>query len=452
MELKDKKVLVYGAGKSGVGAAMLLSKVGAKPVLFDEKLSEEKMKELLKDTPNASVSFGVLPEEMISTLDLAVLSPGVPCDIPNVVRMRDARVPIWGEVELAYQTSKGHVLGITGTNGKTTTTSLLGEIMKNAGYDTFVVGNIGNAYTDAALATQEDSVLVAELSSFQLETTRLFHPVVSAILNITPDHLNRHHTMKEYIRCKEIITQNQTKDDVCVLNYEDEELLGFARVCPADVFFFSSARRIENGIYLDGTNIVITRGGRDRILLDVRELQLIGVHNFENVMAAAAMALTYGVPEESIRATCIAFKPVAHRIEFSGVKNGVRWYNDSKGTNPDAAIRGIRAMMWPTLLIAGGYDKGSDYRDWIRSFEGRVKWLVLEGKTKYDIRDAALSVGFPEEKIVILENMNEAMDFCRDHAEPGDAVLLSPACASWGEFPNYEVRGDIFKQYVREKA
>jgi UDP-N-acetylmuramoylalanine--D-glutamate ligase len=169
-------------------------------------------------------------------------------------------------------------------------------------------------------------------------------------------------------------------------------------------------------------------------------------------MAAAAMALTYGVPMESIRKTCESFNPVAHRIEFSGEKNGVRWYNDSKGTNPDAAIKGIQAMNRPTLLIAGGYDKGSDYREWIRSFEGKVKWFVLEGKTKFDIRDAAVSVGFPEEKIVLLENMNEAMDFCRDHAEPGDAVLLSPACASWGEFPNYEVRGDKFKEYVREKA
>jgi UDP-N-acetylmuramoylalanine--D-glutamate ligase len=324
--------------------------------------------------------------------------------------------------------------------------------MKKAGYHTFVVGNIGNAYTDAALATREESVIVAELSSFQLETTCDFHPAVSAILNITPDHLNRHHTMEEYIRCKELITKNQTKDDVCVLNYEDEELRAFANECPADIFWFSSERRIENGIYLDGNNIVITRGGADSVLLDVSDLKLLGVHNYENVMAAAAMALTYGVSIESIRKTCEEFNPVAHRIEFSGEKNGVRWYNDSKGTNPDAAIKGIQAMTRPTLLIAGGYDKGSDYREWIQSFEGRVKWLVLEGKTKFDIRDDAVSVGFPEEKIVLLENMNEAMDFCRDHAEPGDAVLLSPACASWGEFPNYEVRGDKFKEYVREKA
>ena len=452
MELRDKKVLVYGAGKSGIGAVSLLRKVGAHPVLFDEKKTEEELRAILGDTDNASVCYGTIPASVMEALDLAVLSPGVATDLPNVNALRDQGIPIWGEVELAYQTSRGHVLGITGTNGKTTTTSLLGEIMENAGYHTFVVGNIGNAYTDAALSTRDESVIVAELSSFQLETIHEFHPAVSAILNITPDHLNRHHTMEEYIRCKELITKNQTKEDVCVLNYEDEELRAFANVCPADVFWFSSERKIENGIYLDGNDIVVTRGGREHVLLDVTTLKLIGVHNYENVMAAAAMALTYGVSEESIRETCISFNPVAHRIEFSGEKNGVRWYNDSKGTNPDAAIKGIQAMKWPTLLIAGGYDKRSDYRDWIRAFEGRVKWLVLEGKTKFDIRDAAVSVGFPEEKIVILENMTEAMDFCRDHAEPGDAVLLSPACASWGEFPNYEVRGDKFKEYVREKA
>ena len=226
MELRDKKVLVYGAGKSGIGAAALLSKVGAHAVVFDEKKSEEELKELLKDIPDTSVCFGTIPDEVISSLDLAVLSPGVPTDIGPVNALRDAGIPIWGEVELAWQTSKGHVLGITGTNGKTTTTSLLGEIMEKAGCHTFVVGNIGNAYTDAALATTEESVIVAELSSFQLETTCEFHPAVSAILNITPDHLNRHHTMEEYIRCKELITKNQTKEDVCVLNYEDEELRG----------------------------------------------------------------------------------------------------------------------------------------------------------------------------------------------------------------------------------
>ena len=214
MELKDKKVLVYGAGKSGIGAASLLSKVGAHAVVFDEKKCEEELRELLKDVPGTSVCIGKIPEEVVSSLDLAVLSPGVPTDIEPVNALRGAGIPIWGEVELAWQTSKGSVLGITGTNGKTTTTSLLGEIMTKAGYHTFVVGNIGNAYTDAALMTREESVIVAELSSFQLETTCEFHPAVSAILNITPDHLNRHHTMEEYIRCKELITKNQTKEDV----------------------------------------------------------------------------------------------------------------------------------------------------------------------------------------------------------------------------------------------
>ena len=313
------------------------------------------------------------------------------------------------------------------------------------------MGNIGSPYTEAAMTIGKDSTVVIELSSFQLETIEAFHPAVSAILNITPDHLNRHHTMDEYIRCKKLVTLNQNSDDVCVLNYEDEVLRAFADECPASVFWFSSRRRIDNGIYYEDGKIILTRDGRCDLIAETEKLSLPGLHNYENIMAAAAMAYSAGVSLDVIRETIANFKPVEHRIEYVDEINGVIWYNDSKGTNPDAAIKGIQAMTRPTLLIGGGYDKGSDYREWILSFDGKVKWFVLEGKTKYDIREAALSCGFPEEKIVLFETMHEAMDFCRDHAEPGDAVLLSPACASWGEFPNYEVRGEKFKEYVRKE-
>ena len=456
MDLKNKKVLVYGAGKSGIGAARLLIHVGACPVLFDEKegvTSEELLAKLDAAVRDKAEAFaGKLTHELLSGIDLAVLSPGVPTDIPNVKAIREAGIPIWGEVELAYRTSGGRVLGITGTNGKTTTTTLLGEIMTNADPDTFVVGNIGNPYTEAAMSIDENATIVIELSSFQLETIEEFHPSVSAILNITPDHLNRHHTMEEYIRCKKLVTLNQDKNDTCVLNYEDEELRRFAEECPANVFWFSSLRRIENGIYYEDGKIILTRDGRNDLIAETEKLSLPGLHNYENIMAATAMAYSAGVSLDIIRKTIANFKPVEHRIEYVDEKNGVIWYNDSKGTNPDAAIKGIQAMSRPTLLIGGGYDKGSDYREWIRSFDGRVKWFVLEGKTKYDIRQAAIECGFPEERIVLFENMHEAMDFCRDHADPGDAVLLSPACASWGEFPNYEVRGERFKEYVRKEV
>ena len=451
MDFKGKKVLVYGAGKSGVGAANLLAETGAVPVLFDEKAGVTPKELLAKvaEPEKTEAVTGELTDELIGSLSLAVLSPGVPTDIPNVERIRTAGVPIWGEVELAYQVGRGRVLAITGTNGKTTTTSLLGEIMKAAVPEVFVVGNIGNAYTGAALKTTDKSTVVAEISSFQLETIHTFHPQISAILNITEDHMNRHHTMAEYIRVKELITKNQTKKDTCVLNYEDPVLRDFADKCPARVFWFSSKTKLADGIYLDGDEIVLNRDGVHADIVNVNDLILIGTHNYENVMAAVAMAYSAGVDIRTIADVCRHFKPVPHRIEYVDEKRGVAWYNDSKGTNPDAAIKGIQAMKRPTFLIAGGYDKGSDYREWIRSFGGKVKKLVLEGATKDNIRAAAIECGFPEKDIVMENTMHEAMDYCRDHAEAGDAVLLSPACASWGEFPNYEVRGDKFKEYVR---
>ncbi len=453
MEFRDRRVLVYGAGKSGIGACGLLSEIGARPVLYDEKVYEDPgaMKQGLAEPEKTEAVCGPLSDELIRSLDLAVLSPGVPCDVPGVVRIREAGIPIIGEIELGYQVGKGRILAITGTNGKTTTTALLGEIMKAYVPDVFVVGNIGNAYTGAAAKTNANSCVVAEISSFQLETICDFRPEVSAILNITEDHLNRHHTMEEYIRVKEMITLNQDRSCTCVLNHLDPVLREFGKACPASVFWFSSEEELPEGIFLRGDLIVVRRGGGEEILLDVNDLKLIGVHNYENVMAAAAMALSAGVPLQVIADVCRNFRPVAHRIEYIDEKNGVIWYNDSKGTNPDAAVKGILSMKRPTFLIAGGYDKKSDYSDWIRSFGNRVKKLVLEGTTRFDIRDTALRCGFPEDDIVVVETMREAMDYCRDHAEPGDAVLLSPACASWGEFPNYEVRGEVFREYVTKE-
>ncbi len=453
MDFSGKKVLVYGAGKSGIGAADLLSRCGACPVLFDEKegLSSEDLLKKLENPSGALAFAGNLPAEVSDSLELIILSPGVPTDLPRVLEFKKRGIPVWGEIELAYRVGKGRVLAVTGTNGKTTTTSLLGEIMKNAVPEVFVVGNIGNAYTAAALKTTSRSTVVAEISSFQLETIHEFKPQVSAILNITEDHMNRHHTMEEYIRVKESIAENQDKSCTCVLNYEDPVLRSFAEVCPAETFFFSSAHTLDEGFYLDGNKIILAHDGKKQDFVNTDELLLLGIHNYENIMAAAAMALSAGVPAESIAETVRHFKPVEHRIEFVAEKRGIAWYNDSKGTNPDAAIKGICAMKRPTFLIAGGYDKGSDYHAWIRSFGGRVVFLVLEGKTKENIRAAALECGFPEEKIILRDSMHEAMDFCRDNAKEGEAVLLSPACASWGEFPNYEVRGEKFKEYVQNE-
>jgi UDP-N-acetylmuramoylalanine--D-glutamate ligase len=310
-----------------------------------------------------------------------------------------------------------------------------------------VVGNIGIPYTSVAADMTEETVTVAEISSFQLETIHAFAPKVSAILNITPDHLNRHHTMECYIRTKEDITKNQTKDDTCVLNYEDEELRSFAEHCPATVVFFSSRRVLAEGFYLEGDDIWYAHEGGRTHVIRVDELNLLGRHNYENVMAACAMAMSFGVPMDKIVEVLKRFTAVEHRIEYVTEKRGVKFYNDSKGTNPDAAIQGIRAMNRPTFLIGGGYDKQSEYDAWIEAFDGKVKELVLIGQTADKIAECAHRHGFTD--TVKCETFEEAIRHCYAHAVSGDAVLLSPACASWGMFPNYEERGRIFKEIVR---
>lgn len=449
MELQGKKVLVFGSGKSGIGASDLLVKVGAFPVIYDGNAETDKDAVVHKTdgTYPVNVYAGELPKEVQDSLDLVVLSPGVPTDLPLVKSFYEQGLPVWGEVELAYRVGDGEVLAITGTNGKTTTTALLGKIMQDARESVFVVGNIGTPYTSKALEMKQNSVTVAEISSFQLETIDEFAPKVSAILNITEDHLNRHHTMEEYIRVKELITENQGTEDVCVLNYEDEVLREFGKHLTPRVVFFSSGRKLDEGIYLDGNKIILKDGEKEIEVVKTEDLKLLGKHNFENVMAAVAMAYYDGVSLDSIRKSICEFTAVAHRIEYVTEKKGVVYYNDSKGTNPDAAIKGIQAMNRPTLLIGGGYDKQSGYDEWIEAFDGKVRYLVLIGQTKEKIKEAAEKHGFHD--IILCEDLKEAVKVCEEKAQPGDAVLLSPACASWGQFDNYEQRGDMFKEYVR---
>lgn len=449
MDLKGKRVLVFGSGKSGIGAAELLGQVGACPVLYDGNpdLDKEAVLHKTASIKETDIYAGGLPEEVQKSLDLAVLSPGVPTDLPLVKSFYEQGLPVWGEVELAFRTGKGRVLAITGTNGKTTTTALLGKIMEDAEDSVFVVGNIGTPYTSKALEMKEDSVTVAEISSFQLETIEKFAPCVSAILNITEDHLNRHHTMEEYIRVKELIVKNQKPEDVCVLNYEDPVLREFGKNIVPQTVYFSSERRLEKGIFLEDGQIILKTEDQEISLVKTDNLKLLGKHNFENVMAAAAMAYYAGVSVESIRKSICEFTAVEHRIEYVTEKNGVVYYNDSKGTNPDAAIKGIQAMNRPTWLIGGGYDKGSSYDEWLNSFDGKVRSLVLIGQTKEKIREAAERLGVCS--CILCENLQEAVKICAEKAQPGEAVLLSPACASWGQFDNYEQRGDCFKEYVK---
>ncbi|MDE6744775.1 MAG: UDP-N-acetylmuramoyl-L-alanine--D-glutamate ligase [Lachnospiraceae bacterium] len=449
MDLTGKKVIVMGAGISGISAVRLLLDVGAVPVLFDEneKLDRAKVTGQLGGK-EIEIVTGTLPKEFIESAALLVMSPGIPVDTPFVEQFRKARIPVWGEIELAYQYAKGDVIAITGTNGKTTTTALTGKIMEDYYGKAYVVGNIGAPYTAAALDTKDGEVTVAEISSFQLETIHNFHPRISAILNITPDHLNRHHTMENYVACKEAVAGNQTSADVCVLNYENDYTRAFADRCPAKVVFFSSGQRLEEGIYLQGEDIMYADGGSHRKLLNIHEMKLLGLHNVENVMAAIGMALAYGVPEQSVIKSVKEFTAVEHRIEYVATVRGVDYYNDSKGTNPDAAIKGIQAMNRKTVLIGGGYDKDSSYDEWIESFDGKVSWLVLLGQTREKIADCARAHDF--QNIILTDSLEEAVRVSASKAGAGEAVLLSPACASWGMFTNYEERGRMFKELVKK--
>lgn len=450
--MEKEKVLVVGTGKSGIAATQLLLRTGKLPVLFDSNAELDKDEILGKlalcgdEKKQVEIVLGDLTEEEKKALSGVVLSPGVPTDTEFVNDLRNRGLLISGEIELAFEQEKGAVLAITGTNGKTTTTTLLGEIMKATGKKTFVVGNIGNPYTLEAEKTDADSVTVAEISSFQLETIHTFRPRVSAILNITPDHLNRHHTMENYVKTKQDITKNQTKEDYCVLNAEDPYTDAFLEQCPATVILFSSQRELADGYFYADECIYKAVQGKKQKLMNIHEMRLLGMHNVENVMAAIAMADAYGADMEVILGVVRDFKAVEHRIEYVKTVRGVDYYNDSKGTNPDAAIKGIGAMVKPTYLIGGGYDKQSEYDEWIESFGGKVRKLVLLGQTREKIADCAKKHGFTD--YIFVDDLQQAVDYCAEHAKEGEAVLLSPACASWGMFPNYEVRGKMFKDMV----
>ncbi|HAN51400.1 MAG TPA: UDP-N-acetylmuramoyl-L-alanine--D-glutamate ligase [Lachnospiraceae bacterium] len=446
----SEKYLVVGAGKSGVAAIDLLLRLGKDCLLYDgnKDLDITALKASHSNWDSVQIIAGDLDDSVLEACTIAVLSPGVPTDLPVVDAMRSHGLKIWGEVELAYQLGKGQVCAITGTNGKTTTTALTGEIMKTYFNSTFVVGNIGIPYTGVADQTKEDSVVVAEISSFMLETIDAFHPHVSAILNITPDHLNRHHTMENYILAKENITKNQTEKDIVILNYDDPVLREFGKTAIPRVVYFSSKEKVPGGMYVEGEKLISEFSGQREEVVSITELNIVGSHNYENALAAIAFGQAMGVPMENIRKALRSFQAVEHRIEFTAEKRGVRFYNDSKGTNPDAAIKAVDAMQWPTCLIGGGYDKQSDFDEWVSHFPGKVKKLTLIGATAKQIAASCDKIGFKDYEFC--ETLEEAIDHCYRAAEKGDCVLLSPACASWDMFKSYEERGEIFKDYVRK--
>ena len=440
--------LVCGMAKSGIAAATLLHKQGAVVTLQDMKKREDVPQAALDlEQKGVMLYTGKNPDDIAEKQDLIVLSPGVPCDLDFIQKAEQAGVLVMSEIELAYTETHCPVTAITGTNGKTTTTTLVGEMMKTVYPQTAVVGNIGIPYSEKVETLTKDDWVVAEISSFQMEKAKTFHPHISAVLNITPDHLNRHKTMENYIAMKERIFENQTEQDFCILNHADVVCRDMAEKTKAQIFFFSSQTILEKGIYLQGEHIWVKWHDIDEALLSVKELKILGVHNYENVMAATAMAICANIPLKQIRTVLREFAGVEHRIEYVATVDGVDYYNDSKGTNTDASIRAVLAMEKPIVLIGGGYDKGVSFDAWTQLFKGRVKHLVLIGVTAPQIRQSAEKYGFTA--ITECETFADAVNECHRQASTGDCVLLSPACASWGMFDNYEQRGNLFKEQVK---
>lgn len=449
MNIKDKKVLLVGLAKTGVSTIKKLDKLGASIVVTDIK-PKEKLEDILSQLNglnNIEYILGSHPED-ISDIDLTIVSPGVPLDLPFIEKLKESNVKIIGEVELAYTLSNNPIfVGITGTNGKTTTTSLVGEIFKEANRDTYIVGNIGNPVIDTVDYTDKNSVLVTELSSFQLESIDTFRPKVSSILNITEDHLNRHHTMENYINAKARIFENQEKSDFSILNYDDSIVRSLNKNNNASILYFSRQEKIDQGVYLDeNNNIVISIDGKQITVLNRNELSLPGDHNLENAMAAILMTYVVGVDLEVIKQVLTTFKGVEHRLEFVTNKNGIMFVNDSKGTNPDSTIKAIGSYERPIILIAGGMDKHSDFTDMMKCATKNVKELVLLGETADKIEASARKEGL--ENITKVKNMEEAVKKAYELAEDGDVVLLSPGCASWDMYPNFEARGLDFKENI----
>jgi len=450
MELKDKRVLVVGLGKSGVASALFLKAHGARVTVSDTKSGDELRNEIpaLLDH-GITVETGGHGERTFRGQDLIVVSPGVPVDAPLLVQARAMGEAVIGEIELAAQFLPGPIVAITGSNGKTTATTLAGEIMAAGGLPTLIGGNIGTPAISLAERAKPDTVIVLEVSSFQLETIQTFRPKVAVVLNVTPDHLDRHRTFEAYVDAKARILENQRGDDFAVLNVDDPACVAMAARTRAQVFWFSRQKEVRQGAWVRDGNILF-RDGRDeqktaqREIMLVSEIPLKGAHNLENVLAAVCAGSLMGCAPEKIRQAVRDFKAVEHRLEFVATIRGVDYYNDSKATNVDATIKALESFPANILLILGGKDKGSDYtvlNDLLRQRAKRVYTIgAAAGKIESQIKGT---------EVVHAETLENALRKANAVAQPGDVVLLAPACASFDQFKNYEQRGQVFKEIVR---
>jgi UDP-N-acetylmuramoylalanine--D-glutamate ligase len=446
MELKNKRVLVVGLGRSGAASAIFLQEHGAKVIVSDSKSEAQ----LQGDVPalldrGISIETGQHGQRTFRDQDLIVVSPGVPSDQPQLQHARSLGIPVIGEVELAFRFLQGKVLAITGSNGKTTTTSLVGEILAKSGKKTLVGGNIGTPVISLAGQTMPDSLVVLEISSFQLESIQQFRPWIAAILNITPDHLDRHHTFEAYVAAKARIFENQQSGDFAVLNADDSTSVGLKDKIKAQMLWFSRKQRVENGAFLNGDQIIFRQNGQEQAVLSRSDIQLKGEHNLENVLAAVCMTMVAGCTPQQVRQGVKEFRAVEHRLELVATINGVTFYNDSKATNVDATVKALESFPGNIHIILGGKDKGSDYSMLNPLLRERAKRVYLIGAASDKIASQVQGATALVRSGILERAVRQAFDA----AAPGDVVLLAPACASFDQFENYEHRGRVFKELVR---
>ncbi len=447
MEIQGKKILVVGLGKSGLAAAEFLTSRGA-IVTANDAQPAEKIAEVVNRLieKNIEVVAGSHPIPLFENSDLIVASPGVPLALECFQKAKAAGVPIISEIELAAHFLRGRLIGITGSNGKTTTTTLIGEVLTNAGFKTQIGGNIGTPLILLADASCDDGLTVIELSSFQLEAVESLHLFAAVMLNITPDHLDRYDSMNHYAAAKENIFRNQTSQDLAVLNADDERVA--AMTTAAHNVFFSNKKELEEGIFLRGNDVICRANGVEKVLIACDEIGIRGAHNLENVMATLAIGLACGVEPDSMRKTISEFKGVEHRLEFVAEIDSVNFYNDSKATNVDSTIKALEAFERGVIVILGGKDKGSDYAPLASLVRERCEQVILIGSAADKIA-AALENTKPLHRATTME---DAVKLGKKLAQPGNTVLLAPACASFDMFDNYEHRGRVFKSAVLQLA
>ncbi|AGB41706.1 UDP-N-acetylmuramoylalanine--D-glutamate ligase [Halobacteroides halobius DSM 5150] len=449
MELVDKLVTVVGLSKrTGVETVKFLVQQGAKVIATDTKSQTKLAEEInLLDDYEVDLDLGGHTPELILNSDLIVISPGVPIDIPLLNQARGAGIEVISEVELAYRYTTAQILAITGSNGKTTTTMLTGEIFKETDFKTIVGGNIGRALIKDLPYLSKEDLAIAEISSFQLEGTKEFRPKISLVLNLTPDHLDRHGTFENYAAAKKKIVVNQRKEDYAILNYDDQDVRQFANSTAAEVVFFSQQEELEKGVFVTDNKIVSNLKGQTEEIISIEQLGLKGPHNLENALGAIAMSLLMGVSKDKLVKVLSEFTSVEHRIEGVATIKGVKYVNDSKGTNPAAAIKALETFNEPIILIAGGMNKESDFTDFAKIAANKIKGLVLLGETADEIEDKVKEFGFTDTYQV--SGIEEATHQASQLASQGDIVLLSPACASWDMFSSYKHRGKMFKKAVQ---